>query len=512
MLRPTIFLTRTLSVRLSLIVVSAVAILFVATLFSMYWYTKSIVKEEVLQKSSQALEATVQHMDNTLFEVECIARNMRWNVEHHLDHPELMCFYSKKTLELNPDIAGCAIAFEPYYYKERGEHFMAYYYHKTVDGRSGREMVIAESGYFGNTPYTEQEWYKVPVAKDQPYWTDPLTDDDLNGEVIVSYCLPIHDAHKKVVGVLAIDMTLSRLSQIAHEARVSASSYCAILSTDGDYVVHPDSNKLQNRKNVIDLWVKADGDSTVNAMVMDMLAGNEGSARVNLNLYPSDMKVTSTVSDTLPSPIDCYVFYKPFLTRGWRACVVFPVDDMLSSYHYLLRYVWLISVVSIILLLLLTIVITHQYLYPLRKLKDWAKRVADGHLDEPIPDCHRQDEIGQLQEGFQQMQQSLSTHVADLQSLTSSLERRGEVLSRAYEQAKEADRMKTAFLHNMTDQMLAPIETLVSDVAALREKNWQMEPKETARLVSDVLEQGLTVTSLLDHYIEVSEKELHINK
>ena len=152
MLQPAKFLAKTLSVRLSLNVVSAVALLFVVALLAMYWYTRGIVKEEVLQKATQTLEATVQHMDNMLYDVEHVARNMRWNVEHHLDQPDLMFTYSKKVLELNPNISGCAIAFEPYYYRDRGQYFMSYYYRKPAGGSDG-ETTVVQSDFFGHSPY-----------------------------------------------------------------------------------------------------------------------------------------------------------------------------------------------------------------------------------------------------------------------------------------------------------------------------------------------------------------------
>jgi methyl-accepting chemotaxis protein/sigma-B regulation protein RsbU (phosphoserine phosphatase) len=458
----------------------------------MYWYTRGIVKEEVLQKATQTLEATVQHMDNMLYDVEHVARNMRWNVEHHLDQPDLMFTYSKKVLELNPNISGCAIAFEPYYYRDRGQYFMSYYYRKPAGGSDG-ETTVVQSDFFGHSPYSEQVWYYMPVKTNNRYWTDPLEDNDRNGERIATYCLPVHDKGGRAVGVLAVDMTLNRLSQLAKEAKLSPNSYCVILGTNGDYIVHRDSTKLKLYKNIFNQMTQEDADSTVKKVARDMVSGKRGCERVTL----SDGSTTA----------ECYVFFMPFQTRGWSACIICPVDDLLGSYHYLAKYVWIIGFVSIFLLMVLSLLFTHLYLHPLRKLKRWAKRVADGQLDEPIPNSGRSDEIGQLQEGFRQMQESLTLRFAELQALTESLKQQGEALRKAYEQAKEADRMKTAFLHNMTDQMIAPIETIIADVAILRQVTWQMAPEETDRLVSELILEGQAITSLLNDLIALSEKD-----
>ena len=75
--------------------------------------------------------------------------------------------------------------------------------------------------------------------------------------------------------------------------------------------------------------------------------------------------------------------------------------------------------------------------------------------------------MGRLQNNFKTMQQSLATNIGELEQLTTELEKHGEELRIAYEKAQKADRMKTAFLHNMTNQMLEPSKAISRDVEAL---------------------------------------------
>ena len=80
------------------------------------------------------------------------------------------------------------------------------------------------------------------------------------------------------------------------------------------------------------------------------------------------------------------------------------------------------------------------------------------------------------------------------------------MLSAAYEQAKEADRMKTAFLHNMTDQMLPPIDDIRKDVSIMCQQLNDADQKVFGQLVDDIQQKGKVVTVLLNHLLEVSEK------
>jgi methyl-accepting chemotaxis protein len=87
------------------------------------------------------------------------------------------------------------------------------------------------------------------------------------------------------------------------------------------------------------------------------------------------------------------------------------------------------------------------------------------------------------------------------------LRQRGEVLQTAYEQAKEADRVKTAFLHNMTNQMLPPVNAIGQSVSALCDNYGDMEREEADRLVADILHQGTTIADLLDNLLNSSEHD-----
>ena len=66
---PTI-IKRTLSVRIGLMVVTAMAILLIASMIVMLHYARKAVKEEAIQKAEQTLEGVILNVDNILLSVE----------------------------------------------------------------------------------------------------------------------------------------------------------------------------------------------------------------------------------------------------------------------------------------------------------------------------------------------------------------------------------------------------------------------------------------------------------
>jgi methyl-accepting chemotaxis protein/sigma-B regulation protein RsbU (phosphoserine phosphatase) len=147
----------------------------------------------------------------------------------------------------------------------------------------------------------------------------------------------------------------------------------------------------------------------------------------------------------------------------------------------------------------------HRRLLPLVLLTKSAHRIANGHYDESIPDSHQDDEIGQLQNHFQQMQLALAKHVEELENMNIELQERGERLRVAYHQAQAADRLKTSFLHNMTNQMLSPVQMMSERVTDLYQMQ-TMKSQDVDRMADDIQKQGEVITDLLNHLLELSKE------
>lgn len=482
-------INRTLSLRISLMVVCAIAVLLAATLFVMFSFSRKAMKEEALQKASTTLEATVQQIDNVLLSVEQASGNIYVDLMMHIDEPEKMFTYSQRLVENNPYITSCAIAMEPYFYKDRGQYFMAYVYRRASSGLQTSSDSIIQAETFGDVPYPEQIWFAKPMETGLPCWFEPLKDQDADGGAITTFSLPIYrDGHP--VGVLAVDVSIALLTRIVMSAKPTPNAYATLLGRDGTYIVHPDSAKRLNE--TVFTQMERGADPSVQVAAEAMMSGETG-------YKPFTMNGT-----------DYYVFYKPFVRTsvpgrysedlGWSAGIVFPEDDIFGDYNNLLTIVLIVAIVGVLLLLVLCSMIIHRQLLPLRLLTKQAQRIAEGHYEEPVPDSRQDDEVGRLQQHFQQMQKALSANMGELKRLTDTLREQGEVLKEAYDQAKEGDRTKTAFLHNMTNQMTTPVNDICNDVKILCEERGAGNEE----IVSDIQQKSKTVTVLLDDLLDMS--------
>ena len=482
-----------MSLRLNLMVVCEMVLLLFLSLAVLLYFSRQALKDEARSDAEQTLVGTEQHIDNILMTIEQTTYNIYQDIQWHLDQPNRMFTYCRKIVETYPYIVGCAIAFKPHYYPGR-DLFMAYVHR--ADYEQGNSPLVA-AGSFGHRPYTEQVWYTLPMSTGHACWTDPLPEEENEG-VTLSFCLPIIDRHAECVGVIAVDLPISLLSQIVHAVKPSPNSYSVLLTSNGSYIVHPDAEKLSKMKSALE-WAEKNADSSAREAAEAMASGETGFQSFRMNNE------------------DWYVFYKPFRHTAsigqdmdplrWSAGVVYLKDDILGSYNTLVYLELGIAILGVLVFFLLNRALIRRQLKHLQMLTRSAQRVAEGHYDETVPSAQCDDEIGRLQNLFQRMQQSLAAKSTELEQLTKRLTKRSEELHRALGSAQGSDRMKTTFLHYMTTQMTVPADLIELSVMKLCNNYDSISPQEAAFEVSAIKEQSEIVLDLLDHMVEALQIE-----
>ena len=438
-------ITRTLSFRLSLTVIAALATLLLVALLIIFVFSRKAVKEEALMNAGQTLEATMQRIDNILLKVEQSSGNIYWKMLLYIHQPEKLELYTRKLVETTPYITDCTITWDA-------------------------DSTAADSIFTG--------------------WINP---EEKNVNAITTFRLPVFDGRRKV-GVMDVDVSLALISKLVLEAKPSPNSFCTLLKNDGTVIVHPDSVALN--KNILE-FVK-NGHPSMAEAAQAMLDGGTGYKYFDLDGE------------------DYYVFYKPFERAevmgramsklGWSAGIIYPEDDIFGDYNRLLYTVLIIALIGLALLLLSCRFYIRHQLLPLRKLEKSAQHIAEGNYDEPIRYSRRRDEVGRLQNHFREMQQSLATRMGEMEQLSETLKERGEELQATYEQAQAAERLKTNFLYNMSDQMVAPVDGIRKRVLTISDPSKQLTEEETNQLVDGIQQRGEKVTALLNQLIAESEK------
>jgi sigma-B regulation protein RsbU (phosphoserine phosphatase) len=403
------YIGRSLSRKLSLWIVLFAALIFLISLGFMFSQSLRTVRQEAINRATQVLDNTTLRVNSILQKVEIAADNTDWLVKRHLDTPDSLFVYSRQILQNNPDLNGCSISFEPYYFRDRGLYFSAF---------SLNDNGVIKTTQEGNDHYEYfyMDWYLLPKLLDRPVWTEPYFDfnpvDIYSTDMIASYCKPLKDEFGIFIGSLSVDISLDWLSNTISAVKPYPNSYSIMIGEGGTYFVHPDKSKLLYQ--TIFTETMENPDPALTELGHAMLRGEEGMRQLVIDGAES------------------YVFFEPLGHTGWSVAIVCPASDIFSGYTRLKRIVVGIVLFGLLLMLLVFIRIVSRELEPLKELATQTGTIAEGHFDQTLPDVRRSDEIGQLSQSFGNMQQSLMKYIEELKqttALTASLENELKVAS-----------------------------------------------------------------------------------
>ena len=469
---------RSLSARLSVWTVLVVTAIFLAALGIMFAESRDHVRKDTLGKAQQTLDGTVLHIDNTLRAVEVAANNMLRVIENNLDKPDKMFDYSRQVLETNPELSGCSISFEPFYYKEKGEYFSAYSY-------NNGDSIETENEGADYYQYHTMDWYLIPKLLNRPYWIEPFQEDDDWGivvqDVFSSYSQPIHDKAGKVVGTFSVDIPLDWFSDTVSATKPFPNSYTILLGKGGTYLVHPDSTR-QFYETIFTTSLQ-ESDSAIESLGRAMIAGESGYRQMT---YHGEL---------------LHVFYKPFKNTGWSVAVICPESDVFAAFNQLRRTVQLVTAIGLLLLLLSTWFIVSRSVRPLQKLVDSTHQMTQHEFTGEIPDSTREDEIGRLQRRFKALQQSLSKYVGKVRQQSAVLEARRAELQEAYDRAKAEEHVRNAVLHQMTADMSAPVADITAVSRTICEEYQEMTDDYMDAMVDKIEKDANQVGEMLNQLL-----------
>ena len=482
-----IFTTPT--IRLKTLVIFEILILLLVSLGALFYFTRKSLVMEAKKDAQHRLEATVQHVDNILLSVEQTAGNFYYELLEHLDEPERMATYCRRIIECNPNISGCAIAFKPGYYPSREDCF-TYIRRKKYNSP---ELVLSDRAV--RTPYVKQSWYRETMQTGKPAWIDPGQNKDRNLEPTITFSLPLRDRNGVCVGVMSVGLSIDLLSQIVLHEKPTPHSYSVLLAQDGTYIIHHDRNKLAGQK----VFTQPDVASSPRAMIAAkaMVIGATGDMSFPLN------------------GTTWYIFYKPFVRTNvpgrymehlsWSIATIYPKEDIFGEYNHLVFHVLGISLLGLLVFYFLCRIVIRRQLRPLVQITEVAESLAEGNYDDTIPETKRDDEVGFFQYHFHHMQQALAADVRQREELNATLRERREKLQDIHREIQENDVVKTTFLHNVTNRMIAPAQAILDTVNRLCENIEDVTYEEASAAVNTVKQQGDTILELLSHKFNASK-------
>ena len=454
-------LRHNLSLKLTIGILVMTVPIFLISLGLFYQQSRNILLHEATMRTNGTLSTMMQRVVQYLSNVEVATNSNSWIVEESLD-PDTLLTVSSRVVQLNGHIDGCSISTEPDVFPKYGRYFSVY----TVR-EPDTIMTVIEEPY----EYFSKVWYKKPHVEDDPCWVAYFDESDsleltLDG-MVASYSKPLYK-EDKFVGIISTDLALLRLSKIISAEKPYPNAYYMMLDEEGHYLIHPDTTCLFTKTIFTDIDVKQHPD--IVALGHEMTAGKQGSMRINLDNQP------------------CMVCYQPVPGTKWCLALVCPDKDILQAYYKLAYIIVALLIIGLLVILTLCYRAASTAIKPISQLAGQTQQIGEGNYDQPIVRSTRKDEVGELQNSFASMQESLVRHVNDIRQANDETLRRNEELEETARLAEEAGRQKMIFIQDISHQIRTPLNIIMGFAQVLGSGFGLMPEEETKN-----------ITGLMDH-------------
>ena len=388
---------KSISGRLMVRVLIVSAIIFTLTFTIFLRMAANKMREEATENAHSELSKTIHQIDAVLHAVEIAVENTAWIVPHRLSSPDFMYDVTKRLLQNNEFIYGCAVAFEPNYFPSEGNHFSPYSYRD--ESGEIKSMQLGTDTY----DYHYMDWYQIPKLLNKPYWSEPYYDEGGGEKMMTTYSKPLYDSEGKLYAIITADLSLEWLTELVGKIQVFENSYNLMVSRNASYIVHPDHNLILNETIFSSTY--GDKDESLKKLQDDMVNCRAG-------------EVLRTKEGQ-----KFFVFYSPVETTQWVVAIVCPRSELYMEVRMLRNLLILLGVIALLLMIVMNYNGIRKVVEPVEDFSDVAKKIAKGDFTAELPQIKSQDELKELHDSFEYLQHSLVNYIEELKSTTANKER-----------------------------------------------------------------------------------------
>ena len=389
-------LRRSFSARLSFFILFFTTLIFMAAFGVFYHFSSSIIEQNARKEAENAFQVINLQIEKVLWRVESVPDNLKQIIAKEQILPDSLYGITRNVVLNNPDIYGCAIAFKPHYFPEKGYYFSPYSYR---NGDTVHSLQLGNETY----DYFNWAWYSEPSKSGRPCWSEPYYDKGGGQMMMCTYSSPIYDSNGAITGVFTSDISLEWLTNLLNSMKRNNQSYAFMLSKNGTYIVHHQQERILN-STIFDA-----GEEMANPQIKGvgerMIAGEHGMQLLNNNGVPS------------------YVFYAPVPRTQWSLGIVVPNSEVFKDLHRFNWIFFLIVCAGLCALFLLSIRTISRQSKPLKQVAASAREIAKGNFDVRLPAIRSKDEMKELCDSFSYMQLELNNYIANLKMTMSAKEK-----------------------------------------------------------------------------------------
>jgi methyl-accepting chemotaxis protein len=217
---------------------------------------------------------------------------------------------------------------------------------------------------------------------DRSYFKDVIAGQDLGRQVVIGkssgkpaliLAAPVRNPDRELVGVIAMAMTLTDVTQTVANTRIGETGHAILLDASNKVIAHGASFKVK-------------------------------SALQDFSAYPA-LKVAGINVEPAEYTVDGkrMVGFSRKLPQGWTLLIEQDYDEAYAPLARMERDARILIAVAIALVIGVAYLLGQQLTRPIRQLTAIAQELSSGRLDVAIPQTVRTDEIGSLARAIERL-------------------------------------------------------------------------------------------------------------
>ncbi len=252
-------------------------------------------------------------------------------------------------------------------------------------------FVLAEKDYWFATEEQLQRSYII---------AEPYQDVD-TGNMVITVSTPLYNqSRSRVIGVVAIDVTITDLSSmVVNSESLYKGAQKMLITGDGTILASPNEELLlQNISSI-------GADQTL----------------VNEALQPTG-NILKTVSPFDSKNTSCYATVRLSDTSGWKVVYLVPGSEFMAATNHVVLTAAIVTAVFVVLIMLVILLESRRIIAPLKNLTHVTEELAGGNLETSI-DIRSKDEIGLLASAMQKLVVRLREYIRYIDEISFALDR-----------------------------------------------------------------------------------------
>lgn len=350
-------------------------------------------------------------------------------------------------------------------------------------------VLMQSDGYVSGDGFdiTTRDWYEA-VQTQNTILTDIYIDAS-TGEKILSAAAPVYNASGTVIGVSGMDISIDKIIKLMGNYTIGEAGYVMLLTTNGTFVYHPDSDLIDTR-------------------IQDMdITENVGQA------------ITSQQAQILKYTVNGdgkYGYIMPIGDTGFMVLSCIPTGQYFSS---LITAVIMLTVVlagGLLFIIFLIGKLAGNIVKPLMELNEGAMQLANGNFDVEI-NVQTEDEVGELGRSIEKTVNRLKEYIDYIDEISEVLAAMADgklAINLKYAYVGEFQKVKDALIH-ISDSMQDVMSNIVeganqvsagSDDLAKAAQNMAENTENQAAAIEELLATAITVADQVKENRDDSEK------